>query len=201
MDDIIRKNGKKYSLKTNTNRFLFPEEWLKIEKNLKPKQKHAALCQLNTGARINEIRHIKKEDINFQDSWIILRVTKTKARKGEKIGKPRYVKISSKFLRYLTLYFKHNDSIAILSTPAYNTGLKKASAEAGIVDWPNISSHTIRKTIETWLLALGIDSLKILVHFGHDSTTAAQHYVNTDIFTMEQKWKMREIIGDLYQTN
>ena len=61
------------------------------------------------------------------------------------------------------------------------------------------SIHNIRKTLEIWLMALGVDGLTITSHIGHSMQTAASHYVSPDVFSWEEKSKMREIIGDLYR--
>ena len=60
------------------------------------------------------------------------------------------------------------------------------------------STHNIRKTLETWLMALGVDSLKVAMHMGHTIAIAQKHYISPDIFNWEDRKMMREIIGDLY---
>ena len=81
---IIRKGGRKWSVKDNVNRFLFPDEYKKFEDQLKSKQKFSVICLINTGARINEIQNVKVEDCDLDRNRIILRVTKAKAKNGEK---------------------------------------------------------------------------------------------------------------------
>ena len=80
-----------------------------------------------------------------------------------------------------------------------NEAYKKAGKKAGIRDYYNISSHTFRKTLEVWLMALGVESLPLVAHIGHDLKTAAHHYISPDIFNWEDRQKMRDIIGDLYR--
>jgi len=197
------KNGREYRLKDNKYRFLFPDEYMKFEDKLKPKQKHSVKFLINTGARINEALNVKVSDLDLNRKRIILRITKTKAMKGEKYGRPRIIPISTQFARYLKKYIKDkdiegDDELGILKNPALNIAYKKAGKLAGILDYYNISSHTFRKTLEVWLLALGIDSLTLVAHIGHDIRTAARHYVSPDIFSWDDKQKIREIIGDLY---
>lgn len=200
------KNGQLYHLKENKNRFFFPEEYMKFEDSLKSKQKHTIKCLLNTGARINEMRNVKVYDIKFGklNTNIELRVTKCKAMKGEKRGTPRLIPISSKFAKYLKGYIDEHklteDSyLNILSTPAIDIAIKKTALKVGIKDYYNFSAHSLRKTLEVWLMSLGVDSLPLTAHLGHDIRTAAQNYVSPDIFNWQDKQKMREIIGDLYQ--
>lgn len=200
---ITRSNGKVWTKKSDKNRFFMPDEYGKFEDVLKSKQKFSVRFLINTGARINEAQHVKVEDIDFERKRIILRVTKSKSKKGEEkgYGRPRIIPISSQFAKYLKHELKDKkpeDYIGILSNPALNIAYKKAGRLSGIKDWQNISSHTFRKTLECWLMALGVDALPLTAHIGHDINTAAQYYVSPDIFSWEEKKQMREIIGDLY---
>lgn len=204
LKSITRKNNLKYTLKDNQHRFFFPDEYMKFEDELKNKQKFSVRFLINTGARINEARHVKVEDCDLERKRIVLRVTKVKAKKGEKAPRPRIIPISSQYAKYLKkcvieANLKPTDVLGILSNPALNLAYKKAAQKAGIRDYWNVSSHTFRKTLEVWLMALGVDSLALTAHIGHDIKTAAQYYVSPDIFSWEDKTKMREIIGDLYQ--
>ncbi len=201
---ITRKGGRKWAVKDNINRFLFPEEYKKFEDQLKPKQRFAVICLINTGARINEIQNVKVEDCDLERNRMMLRITKAKAKKGEKKGKPRIIPISSQFSKYLRKFIRQNDLtqqdyLPILKNNSLNEAYKKAGKKAGIKDYYNISSHTFRKTLEVWLMALGVESLPLVAHLGHDLKTAAHHYISPDIFNWEDRQKMRDIIGDLYR--
>ncbi len=204
MKSLMRKNGRSYSLKTDKDRFFFPGEYIKTFDVMKGRQQHTSTCLINTGARINEMRHVQYEDIDPERNRLVLKVTKCKAKKGETRGRPRHIPISSQFSKYLKRYMSRNSSfsgdiLGILSTPAFNVGIKKAAKKAGVKDWFNFSAHSLRKTIETWLMSLGVDGLALTAHMGHDMKTAAMHYVSPDVFTFEEKDKMRVIIGDLYR--
>jgi len=202
LKSFIRKNGKKYTVRANRDRFFFPDEWGRFFDCLKKSQKFTFDFLINTGTRINEARHVKVGDIDLINKRIILRVTKVRAKKGEKNPRPRTIPISTQFARKLKkkIRGKRNEEyIKILSTPAANLAMKKALKKAGIRDWYMFSIHNIRKTLEVWLMALGIDSLTLTAHLGHDIRTAARHYVSPDIFSWEEKSKMRLIIGDLYE--
>lgn len=194
---------RKYTPKTNKNRFFYPEEYLKFEENLKEKQKFSVKFLINTGARINEAQNVRNDDIDFENRRIILRITKTKAKKKEKKPQPRIIPISTQFARYLKAQLKDNrqlgKDICILSNPALNIAYKKAGQLAGIKDYGNISSHTFRKTLEVWLMSLGIGDLTLTAHLGHDIRTAARYYISPDVFTAKERQLMRLIIGDLYE--
>ena len=199
----VRSNGRSYTKKANPNRFFFPEEYMKFEDSLKPKQKVSVIFLINTGARINEARNVKVGDIDIDRKRIVLRITKTKAKKGERKGKPRIIPISSKFAKYLKAHIKNKnlgaeDYLGILSNPALNIAYKKAGEKAGIKNFGDISSHTFRKTLEVWLMVLGVQDIPLTAHIGHDIKTAASHYVSPDIFSWEDKQRIRDVIGDLY---
>lgn len=203
LKSLMRKNQRGYSLKDNRDRFFFPDEYMKFEDALKSKQKFSVQFLINTGARIMEIQNVRLEDCDLERNRIVLRITKAKARKGEKKGRVRIIPISTQFSKLLRKHARElpiasREVLGVLSNPALNIAYKKAGKKAGIKDYWNISSHTFRKTLETWLMALGVDGLVLTAHFGHDMKTAAQHYVSPDIFTWDDKKRMREVIGDLY---
>lgn len=206
----IRKDGKKLTKKTNKDRFFFPDEWMKFEDKLKLNAKHSCKCLLNTGARIMEMTKCQVKDFIYNPqgrSRLILRHTKSKARKGEfKItgGRTRDLPISKQFSKYLHRIIKEydlqpDDTFQILTKASMNITMKRVAKKVGMDNCEDFSPHTLRKTLEVWLLALGIDSLRILAHFGHSMSTAASSYVSPDIFSWEDKKKIREIIGDLYE--
>jgi len=203
IETITRSNNRIFTIKIDINRFFFPDEYMKFEDKLKSKQKFSVQFLLNTGARINEAKNVKVEDVDLERNRVILRVTKVKAKKGEKKSRPRIIPISTQFSRKLKSYIKEknlqpNDYLGVLSNSALNVGYKKAGKLAGIKNPEDISSHTFRKTLEVWLMVLGVDSLALTAHIGHDIRTAAQHYVSPDIFSWDDKKKIRLVIGDLY---
>ena len=203
----IRSNGRKYTKKSNKDRFFFPKEYMKFEDALKQKQKHSVKSLLNTGARITELQKTQVQDFIFNPqgrSRLILRHTKTKARKGEfGSGKIRDVPLSKTFAKYLNKFTKennlnHKDILKILSDPALNIAMKKTAKKIKLSNPEDFSAHTLRKTLEVWLMALDIGDMKIIAHLGHDLKTAASHYVSPDIFSWEDKRLIRQILGDLY---
>lgn len=201
----IRNNGNPYTKKSNVNRFLFPQEFMKLEDELKERAKHCFKCLFHTGCRINEIRNVdlKNDFIYNKDgrSRLVIRHTKTKARKGDfRGGKTRDIPISKEFAKYLYKYLQENPDgkINFLSTPGFNTAFKVTATKLNIKNPEDLSAHTLRKTFEVWLMSLGVDSLPLTAHLGHDIATAAGHYVSPDIFSWEDKKLMRLILGDLY---
>ena len=201
---IKTKNGKKYSVRSNRDRFFFPDEWMKFIDNSKPKQRFTFKFLINTGSRINEARNVRVSDIDLERRRIVLRITKVKAKKKEKFPRPRIIPISTEFAKYLRKYIRDKklspeDYLGILSTPGANIGMKKALFNAGIKDFQMFSIHNIRKSLEVWLMALSVDGLTITAHVGHSMQTASAHYISPDVFSWEERTKMREVIGDLYR--
>jgi len=199
----IKSDGKTWRKKENQNRFLFPEEWMKLEQVLKEKQLHTAKILLNTGMRINEAINAPKTDLFYNPSGrsrFTIRYVKTKARKGEfGQGKMRQIPLSKQFAKYLKEYKSDSKTFDLLSNSAFNRALKNAGKKIGLKDYKDLSAHTIRKTFEVWLMALDVGDLKIVAHLGHDIKTAASHYISPDIFSWEDIKKIRYILGDIYE--
>lgn len=200
----------KYHLKENKNRFYLPEQYTKVYNLMRGRLKFTANVLINTGARINEARNIKVEDITFGDkklglpASICLKVTKSKAKKKERKGMARYIPISSQLSKDISKWVKKNklvqgDYLLLVTNPCINQGLKYNSKKAGLNEYKDFSAHSLRKTLETWLMALGVNDMKICKHIGHDIRTAMSNYVSPDIFSYQQKQDMRKIIGDLYE--
>jgi integrase len=201
---FIKNNGVRYSIRSNRDRFFYPNEWMRFFDNLKDSQKLTFDVLVNTGARINEALHIKVEDLDFQRNSIILRVTKVKAVKGEKNPRPRTIGISNQFARRLRIYIKANklsndDYLGVLSNDAANRAMKNALVKAGIKDYYMFSVHNVRKTHGNWLKALGIDGAEICLRLGHDYNTFLKNYGSPDIFNYKDLQDIRLILGDLYQ--
>jgi integrase len=204
LKSLVRKDGRSYSIRTHRDRFFYPDEWGKFFDKLNKRQKFTFKFLINTGARINEARNVRVEDIDLERKRMILRITKVKAKKGEKHPRPRTIPISTQFAKYLKAYIKikglaNPDYLNILSTPASNIGMKLALQRAGIKDWYMFSVHNVRKTLETWLMSLNIDGLKITAHIGHSMAVASKNYVSADVFSWDEKKQIRMIIGDLYE--
>ena len=200
----IRTNGYKYSVRSNRDKFFFPGEWIKFFEALKDTQKPTFHFLINTGARINEARHVKVEDIDLINRRLVLRVTKVKSKKGEKNPRPRIIPISTGFAKWLKAYITRyslspQETLGFLSTPAAHLAMKKASEKAGISEWYMFSVHNVRKTFENWLMALDIDGLKITAHVGHSLAVAAGHYISADVFGLQERKDIRLILGDLYE--
>jgi integrase len=199
--EITRSNGKTYTIRQNRFRYFFPDEWMAFYDALKPKQKITFNFLINTGARINEVRNISVGDVDFDRNSIIIKWTKARNTDGSR--KMRVISVSSKFIKWVRALIKEKnlqqgDKFPILSTPAANICMKKTLQSIKIPDWKMFSVHNVRKTLETWLISLDVDSLKVAKHFGHSIAVASKFYVSSDTFNYEDKQTIRDVIGGLY---
>lgn len=198
-----QSNGKKYSVRDNRDRFFYPFEWNKFFAALKNNNQKATFDMLiQTGARINEANHVKVGDIDFERNTIILRVTKIKAKKGEKNPKPRTLSVSSQYTKRLKKHCKgksNDDYVLTLSQPALHICMKGCLKRIEIKDWYMFSLHNVRKTHGNYLKAMGIEALEICQRLSHDFNTFLKSYGSPDIFNAEDKQEMRRILGDLYE--
>jgi len=200
-----QRNGRKYSVRTNRKRFFFPKEWLLFLKNLD--NENQARCYdilINTGARYNECKHIKKEDIDFERSTLTIKVAKIKAKKGQKFPDPRTFKLSSQFLERLKTYTKNlndSDTIHFLTNSNLNILLKKITEKIGLKDPYMFSVHNLRKTHGNWLVAMDFNIVNICKRLGHDYNTFLKAYASADTFNDEDRELIPEILGDLIPKN
>lgn len=199
----IKSNGKKYSVRDDRSRYFFPEEWELFFNALKKNKQPIFDCLINTGARIEEALNIKPKNFDWDKNRLTLRVTKMKAAKGERIGKPRTFTISSQFARRMRKYINDNkisdgEILFKVSKQAVHQMLKRTLKKIKIKDWYNFSLHNIRKTHGNYLKALEVDSGEICYRLGHDLNTFIKHYGSANIFDRKDKTLMIKILGDVY---
>jgi len=199
----IKSDGKKYSVRDDRSRYFFPEEWINYFEALKENNKAIFDVLINTGGRIDEVLHIKPQDFDWDKQTLTLRVTKRKAAKKERVGKPRTFKISSQFARRMRAYIKEKNIpddglIFTMTQQAVYQMLRRTVKKIGIKDWYNFSLHNVRKTHGNYLKALGVDSGEICYRLGHDLNTFIKHYGSANIFDRKDKVKMIQILGDVY---
>lgn len=197
----VRKDGKVYSVRDDRGRYFYPEEWVKFYNSLKPSKQPIFDCLINTGARIDEVLHLRKKDIDFSRKTITLHTTKTKAAKGERKGKRRTFVISSQYANRLRKYTRNKKDSELLfkiTSIAVYQMLRRKLEEIKIKDWYNFSLHNIRKTHGNWLKALGVEPAEICLRLGHDYGTFLKHYGSATIFDRKDKTQMIKILGDIY---
>lgn len=172
----------------------YPEDLLKILDLTTNKQKFTILFLINTGARINEARHVIKSDLDNERKNVNLRITKVRAMEGETRSDPRNIPVSSQFFKYLK---KNIKNYKIMSTNQTGLLLKKYGKKVGVKNWQDFSAHNLRKTFGTWMLALNINGFKLAKHLGHSTGVLMKDYASPDIYDYKDKDIMREILGDL----
>jgi integrase len=205
----MRDNGLKYSRRNDVNRYFYPIEWENFLSVIKPKKRLLFIFLLNTGARINEARHVKKRDIDFQRSNVVLIVTKVKARKKERGSKPRRIRISSALTKKLKtacrglredeFIFQGNINDKPINKNAVWKMMRKGLKDAGIKDDYNFGLHNIRKTCGNWLTALGVSINEVCSRLGHDIATYQKHYGSPSLFQQKDREMMIKFLGDTYE--
>lgn len=208
----IKSDGVEYSVRANRDRIFYPQEWFDFFSNLSSNQQFTFKFLLLTGARINEARHVKVEDIDFANQRILLKVTKQ--RHGDNINnksKTRTLRVCIELIkdikkRMAEKHLKREDYLGLLTQPAASIAMKgdkKTNREgalqrAGIKDWNMFSIHNVRKTSENWALAMGVDSMRLSTRFGHNLTTQYENYSQSDAFNPKEKQMIRDYFGDTF---
>jgi len=154
---------------------------------------------------------LKPLDFIWDNNSITLRVTKSKASKGEsKVlgGKRRSFGVSSQFCRRMRSHIRNNnikddDLIFPITKQAVSQMFKRALENAGLNSW-EFSLHNIRKTSGMWLKTVqrrgvDLDVSEICMRLGHDHNTFLKHYGSPSIFTDQQRDKIVDILGDVYK--
>ena len=186
----------------DNNIFIYPQEWKAFMKLISKRKNYLLYdLQFNTGARFDEALHIRPVDFDFDRNNVRLWKTKTKAKKGEKVGKPRTISLSPEFTKRIKRFCKNKnqeDYLFKISQSGYNQLLKRKFKKLNVSNAEQISSHNIRKTHGMYLKALGIDIGEICTRLGHDYNTFIKHYGSADIFSERDMTQIRELLGNLY---
>ena len=205
-----KSDGTIYTVRSDRHRYFFPNEWLKFMANLKEDRRILFETLLQTGGRIDEVLHLKPSDFIWENNSVKLRVTKSKAKKGEsKVlgGKQRSFGVSSQYIRRLRKYIRDKnikdiDLLFPITKQAVAQMLKRSVKAIGLNEW-EFSLHNIRKTTGMWLKTVqrrgyDLDGDEICMRLGHDHNTFLQHYGSPSIFTEQHRDKIVEILGDVY---
>lgn len=187
----------KETIKRNTLRFYYPEEWFRflgVITNIY----HLFFFKflLNTGLRIQEARRVRVKDINLERKYITILKSKT--------GKQRQVFFSTQFKSELQQYILYNklsgeDTLNLPSVQYLDRQIKKYCRKAGLDNPEEFSCHTLRRTLENYLLIKNVNSMVITQQLGHTINVATQYYVSS-FMKPEEKSQVRSIIGDLFDS-
>lgn len=198
-----KSNGVNYTVRTDRSSYFFPDRWIKFYSVIKDEKKQIFDTLINTGARIEEALNIKPEDYDWERNHLTLKVTKTKAVKGETIGKKRSFVISSQYAKRMRKYIndkkiKEGQILFSVTKQAVTQMFKRGLKRAEFKDWKQFSLHNIRKTHGNWLKALDINSDEICLRLGHTHDTYLKHYGSASLFDRKDKIIIIKILGDVY---
>lgn len=139
--------------------------------------KHKLIIKLlyGCGLRVLELVNLRKQDINFQETLLHIKLSKGR--------KDRFVKIPNSIKEELENYYKLNNSDIFfqsarggkLATNTIRKILKNSSKKAGITK--NIHPHTLRHSFATHLLERGTDLRLIQKLLGHSDIKTTQIYL------------------------
>lgn len=207
----IKSDGKKYTVRKDRHRYFFPNEWIKFLGEVKEERKILFETLLQTGARIEECLNLKPRDFIWDNNSVTLRITKSKASKGEsKIlgGQARSFGVSSQFIRKIRKHIRenkvpNNEFIFKLTKQGVSQLFKRCLKKVGLNEW-EFSLHNIRKTSGMWLKTVqrrgyDLDVSEICMRLGHDHNTFLKHYGSPSVFTDQQRDKIVDILGDVYK--
>ena len=141
--------------------------------------KHRCIIKLlyGSGLRLNELLHLKVNDINSEN--MILHIRKSKG------NKDRVVMLSENLLQELRIYFKKHKPVdylfegqtgGIYSAKSVQTIVKNAASKAGIKK--QVTPHTLRHSFATHLLESGTDIRFIQELLGHKSIKTTEKYTH-----------------------
>jgi len=207
----IKSDGKTYTVRKDRHRIFFPGEWKKFIMAVKENRKIIFESLLQTGARIDEVLHIRPKDFDFERNNLTLYVTKAKASKGQSKlmgGNKRSFQVSSQFIKKIKKYIRENkikdgEFIFKMSKQGVSQLFKRTLKSVGLNEW-EFSLHNIRKTSGMWLKTvqrrgIDLDVSEICMRLGHDHNTFLKHYGSPSIYNDRDRDMIIEIMGDVYK--
>jgi integrase len=223
----IKKDGKKYSVRTDRRRYFFPDEWQEFIGQFKNKKhRFFFITAIHTGGRIMEVLNLQYKDIDIERGTIIFKTVKQRKARSDynSMGKSRSFFVASNFIReyksfirgrkinpddyiflnnfelpenYQNLPNKEKKKYYSKKTIAYLLLMKRNLKKTKIKDWYNFSPHNIRKTYGNWMRTFNIEMGELCYRMGHDMDTFMKHYGSSLIFTNDERRKIQKIMGDV----
>ncbi len=140
-------------------RWLTPEEFVKLVDAVKPMRRTWLWLQCYTSANLSEVSRMTWEHVDWKAKAITVPGRKRTSRH-------RTVPIHPDLLRYL----KTLDRTQPLHVPwkSPNHALRRLCIKVGV---PNASTNDLRRTFGSWMKQGGVDSLVLSHLMGHSSTT------------------------------
>jgi integrase len=176
-------------------RFFYPSEWYRFHSCLEGNKKFFYEFLINTGMRYGEAESIRVKDIDLERKTIIVIKAKRNIQRRIMISTQMAFNIS-KWIAENDL--KPDDTLGFPSLQYADKYIKDTAKKAEISDFHNITTHTFRKTLENYLIALDVNTMAISMQLGHTVNVALAYYA-AQFFKLEEKALIRGIIGDLLQ--
>ncbi len=173
---------------------LFPSQYQTLIDNARDDRFRDTLTILfHTGMRYSELKQISRETYDERSGKLCIRSEKALCK-----GKGKTEKTKERF-RWITLTPQARSSVVRwisqgfkpMSLQAYNERVAKIARYHGFT----VSGKTSRKTLESWRLILGDDSVKTCVEIGHSPATAYNHYLQNLPFIDEDLQMIRQVLG------
>lgn len=166
--------------------YITEEELLKMVAEINSETDKAIMqAMFYTGMRIGEAINLTLEDINFTDNYIYIR--KRKSRYDRKV--PISIKLRVILEDYLEYHRNEietdSDRVFILANGGnytesrFNKMIKRAACKAELDE--NMTSHIMRHSFASNLIAKGVDVARVKKLLGHESIITTNIYLHTNM--------------------
>jgi integrase len=185
------KGIEKFTDTVERDRFLMPDEFRRLMKELNSKIKDIILAKLYLALRMSNILNLTWEQVDFDRELIIIPKTKNKKPLVQPMIEPLKV-LLQELPRTSTYVFPGNDGKPY---KRIIKGFRAACQRAGIVDF---RPHDLRHTFGTHLIANGCDIRTLQELLGHKTLRMTMRYVQV---ITENKRRSMNIIGELFHAD
>jgi integrase len=157
-------------------RILTPDEYNKLRAFI-PQDRHKMLLDilLITGMRYVEACRLWNNPKWFNPRRNIIHLPPEAQRKHKRTQQERTIQPLPSMFGYILRDFW--EARRPPSESSWNRDLRKWAEMAGIHPY-GLSAKTTRKTIESWMIASGLNESRICLRSGHDNLTSMRHYQN-----------------------
>lgn len=141
------------------------------------------------------MRYIEVQRLHANPEWWLkerrcIHLPEEACKKGERRALERYITPLPPQLESELPHFFSNDAPPVQKV--WNHDLKRWMVKAGL-DPKGISSKTTRKTLESWMLRVGMQFNDVCLRQGHDQLTSLRHY-QTLAFTGQEKDEIKRMV-------
>jgi len=157
-------------------RILTPNEYVKLRAVI-PQARHKTLLDvlIITGMRFIEVCRLWDNRKWYNESRNLIHLPPEAQKKAKRSQLERTIQPLPSMFGYILCDFW--EARRPPSESSWNRDLRKWASMAGISPY-GLSAKTTRKTIESWLVASGVNESRICLRSGHDNLTSMRHYIN-----------------------